>query len=526
MLASVTVALLSLMPELAAVFKYGNKWTPVNFPLRGRGDDYHHYSILNKLDYLIFLKKKPRLIAKTFANSTLIQMPGYLLMFIPFKIISSISNKKFGVLATRWICRTFFFYLGTRVIFSYLEDDLSNQTKSVAAFTTIILLFIVYPGFTGSSITNSALWGLLRNSKIVLTGSLNEFCRGFVLELTAPLLFGYILVANNSNTIKTSDIALMIGLNIILVSCYPPIGVVLCLIIAVEFHDYSNIQKIALILINSITVCFSTYYMKIDKVGKEIFAISKNSIFKQLRDIPSKKLAYFSVDFLIMTITLLVLTQAHVLSRIYFLLLAFFSLTVLANHNLERIWQRSGILIYNLIISIWVAHLIIHMKIMLIVSAFVFILLSAILIKETIEAIKNKTFASWGDKLELLEKISSNKSSNKLLLVTADPELTFWNSLYGSYSTMWECYFLTRRGYIENIESYLLACEKLGHSNSSLSTEIRINFEILNFMLTYHPYNTKIKIRNSNELLKLCQKKVKKHSKKYRKNSIVTYKLM
>ena len=85
---SIFCALLTMLPEIAAYITDRKSWVPINVPRLMRGDDYHHFSILNKLSNSTNSPRTFLNCISEFARSTKMQIPGYLIL-LPVYLIGS-----------------------------------------------------------------------------------------------------------------------------------------------------------------------------------------------------------------------------------------------------------------------------------------------------------------------------------------------------------------------------------------------------------------------------------------------------
>lgn len=181
-------ALASLLPEIRASYLLGPRWAPILPPPTQLGDDYHYFGLLKKVDLKIADIFNGRVSNYSIPRTVATQWFGFLLMWPAYRLISQFLDRRFGIVAVRFLSRFLLAVLAQLLSLQVL--DLTNGPLQILLPPVVFLAAFVISGFPAG--------GLLRNVNnrrhLLDRSYTNELVRGFAGESTTPpLLFGAVL---------------------------------------------------------------------------------------------------------------------------------------------------------------------------------------------------------------------------------------------------------------------------------------------------------------------------------------------
>ncbi len=483
---SIFCALLTMTPEIAAYIANRKNWVPINIPRLMPGDDYHHFSILNKLSNSTSSLRIFFNCISSLARITKMQLPGYFIL-LPFYLVGSLFfGKRFAVSLVRTACRFALFFFATNLYIEILERLGFPQSSVLVGLICCSLFFLTYPGFSRNLLFQSILFTGTKRSNLIRTGSYSELTRTFILELSAPVfLFASFIVIK----IETSQMVLKFAVAVFLIylisSIYPPLAIVFLIFNSIEFYSESLFFLFSLVIV-TFTIVFSIgLIMRSDEVGKEVFINSQNDRLFDFSSVGKR----FVLEQIIIYGFMLYTIPSRIAVIIMLGMLMFGSF--IKNHNLSRFWHRSGTLGFHLITILGFGTLISGLHEVFHVIIFL-ILISYLICFFFYTAIKNLSTGPFHLPTDLpYSEISLlDEAASTLQVVSSSPEKSFLYSLYGQKIQFWECYFLTNRNYSQNLNRYVQCQRIVGKSDDQiLFTFFSGDSDLVRFMVFYLPYN-------------------------------------
>ncbi len=483
---SIFCALLTMLPEIAAYITDRKSWVPINVPRLMRGDDYHHFSILNKLSNSTNSPRTFLNCISEFARSTKMQIPGYLILLPVYLISSFFFGKRFAISFVRFACRFALFFSSMHFFREILERLGFIENLTLVSITSCVLFFLSFPGFT-TSLRNQNLFvaGNIQ-SNLIRTGSYSELTRAFILELSAPVfLISSIVVLkieSRSMVFKFLVTALLVYL---ISSIYPPLAIVFVIFNSIEFYNESRLFLFLIVSYTVVIVFLIRFIMRSDEVGREIFVESSSKNSFDFAPVGKKFVTeqVVMLGFIIVSIP----SKAIVFALLGILIIGSFN----KGHNLSRLWYRSGVLGFHILLITGFGTILAQIHQLVLLSVFAILLLYLIYFF-AITAIKTRATEIFHlpDDLIYSEISNFDQNTSSFTVISSTPEKSFIYSLYGSKVQFWECYFLSNKNYIQNFTRYVQSQRIAGQSDEVIMAGFfSNNSDLLRFMVFYLPYN-------------------------------------
>lgn len=352
---SMLLAFITILPEIYSASKSKDFWMPINALPIMVGDDYHYFSILNRLHSRVFSRDKHCQLVGTSSNANRSQMLPQLINLIPFALGSSILDARFGILLVRFSNRASFFLssalLSESVCSIYLGLNIPDWVHSLQG----LLLYLAFPGPITLHFRKSLIRNLKNQFFVFEKNRTSDINRAYVLETVLPILIASVawIIINVDNTPKFFIIFSVVLLVNIL--AYPPVGVAfLSQSIAIFLYNgYPKTQIIAFLILGTILLLAVQRYIQGDSYGKETYVESK-----------LVKYGFFISKWAcaeILVISAFFVGTFIFLGDVAFLalgvgVLSLFNLTT--HHNLSRIWYRGGAPLFQLYSTIIVISVI------------------------------------------------------------------------------------------------------------------------------------------------------------------------
>lgn len=211
-------SLVTLIPEIRAFCLLGARWAPILPPPIQLGDDYHYFSLLKKIDLKIADIFKGRVSNYSLPNTVATQIFGFLLVWPVYLIFSTILDRRFGIVAVRFLSRFLLAILAQLVCLQVL--NLTQGPPQILLPPVIFLAAFVISGYpTGGLLRN------VNNPRHLFDRSYtNEMVRGFAAESTTPpLLFGAaVALASVGNADSAGLKVLALSWLVLVGFVYPP----------------------------------------------------------------------------------------------------------------------------------------------------------------------------------------------------------------------------------------------------------------------------------------------------------------
>ncbi|TPX27649.1 hypothetical protein [Cylindrospermopsis raciborskii] len=347
---SLFVAIITVIPDLYARFKYRHTWIPVGSPPGMIGDDYHYFTLLNHLHRkLLNFLPGVTLTSVSFSANSKFQLAGYIFNLIPFHIGFLLEDRRMGVLFVR-IWNRFILGIASTNLAYLIISHLGLPRTWLTAIACYLFFFVAYPGPFGIQTLQSIVFQTNNYRHIYERANANDLTRAMFAETTAPILMigmsFLILFLDLKNPLYLLLVTVSLGF---LSFHYFPSALVLALITMVIcfflVHNYAILILLGMII--SIYIVLYLYLVGKDEVGKEIFA--HNDSGKIIKKFGKYDILYFAsiiIPYLLSNKLIQpdIIVQVIQVSLLFFLLSHFFY-----KHQISRFWDRAANILFQFI---------------------------------------------------------------------------------------------------------------------------------------------------------------------------------
>jgi len=357
----ITVAFLSLLvsgvtilPELHSLAKNHRYWLPLNTHPMTVGDDYHYFTILNRLTLKKLKARRFNFQFEVPARANITQLIPQLFNLIPFIVGVILLDRRLGLLFVRLFDRFMFFFSCVLVSNQIWITFLDYSPSKFLLFANGLLLFLLFPGPLSFNTRQSLIRNLSNDNFIFEKNRTSDLSRAYVLETVLPiyLVSTYYLFRFSDN--HSSFVAVALILTILNLLAYPPLGIVfLCQTLSLAtLFKIPILVLIPVAVIAFIFLVFLDRYIRGDAYGSETYTISN--------------LPFAGIKFAKWNSLQLLLTAVPILSIVFFhprfaqflgsiAIFIIFDLT--SHHNFSRIWFRGASPVFQLYFLVYVMYL-------------------------------------------------------------------------------------------------------------------------------------------------------------------------
>jgi hypothetical protein len=185
---SVGFSLITEIPDLVGLRRYGRSWAPITAPPSMIGDDYHYFALLSEL-HKRFLNSlgNHRLQVRDFAVATKWQIAGMLWNLPAYALGYAVSDRRLAVMAVRIANRGILAASSIAFVMSFMPAT-GSKTAVIVAMGTFVAYFLTYPGPTSPGFRNSILANVRNRRHTFDSSASNDLTRAMFCETSAPIM--------------------------------------------------------------------------------------------------------------------------------------------------------------------------------------------------------------------------------------------------------------------------------------------------------------------------------------------------
>lgn len=479
---SILLGLVTILPEVYSAYKFRKFWLPVNALPIMVGDDYHYFSILNRLHSKFSIRGRKNNLFSTFSRANKSQMIPQLINLIPFAIGTKLLDARFGILLVRFTNRVSLFVFSAILSEIVCAEYLNIHVPLWNHLVQGLLLYLVFPGPVTLHIRKSLLGNLANSHFIFEKNRTSDINRAYVLETVLPLFIASVAWVITNFSDNSKFVAIFMVLLVVNILAYPPIGVAFLSqsISIFIFNDYSKWQIAVFAILGSILLLSIQKYIQSDSYGKETYSENKLSRFGFF--LGKWACAEVLVNFVFLVFVFLIFGEVVSLA-FGVTILSLFNLTT--HHNLSRIWYRGGAPISQFYSIIFLVSLISSLSRLIFFLVFGFAVFALVFFytRQTKILFRESYFAIPKEYQSLNKFIFNNsRAMRNLTIVSNDSEFLKLLSIYSKLETVGTHHGLNDNDFKAQLELAATSYILLGLDFQQFRKDHTFNFNYFDFL--------------------------------------------